>query len=512
MREFLLAIDLGTSSSKVLAVDFDGKIASKVEAGYPIHRPQSGYAEQDPADWWNGVTSAVRKVVSNLSPEQHHIVAVGLSGQMHGTVLLDESGRLLAPAVIWPDQRSQSQVKEITTLFGLQGLINIAGSSIFTGFQASTVRWFQQEEPEIWSKVKSILTPKDWLRWRLTGEKFSEPSDGSGTLLLNVHRREWSQEILEKLNIDAALLPPIRGSREICGYLQEAPAEELNIPAGTPVIAGAADTACSILGAGISDEKALLITISSGGQLIVPISQVILDTSGRVHTFCSALEREDGRQAWYLMAAILSAGLSLRWLRDKLLRLEGSQAYQKMTEWGAESPAGARGLIFLPYLSGERTPHMDPQARGIFLGLTSGHGRSELIRAVMEGVAFACYHAFSSLFDLGIRPNSIILAGGGARSGLWQQIFADLFGLPVTPLMVEDQSALGAAMLAASGVGLIDLNEAVNRWRQYGPPVKPDNSKKEIYRPLFSIYKRAYNVHRDDFRILSAMSNGEISE
>lgn len=506
MPAYLLAIDLGTSSTKVIIVDLQGNIVGRSESEYPIQRPHNGYAEQDPEDWWSGVTSAVRSAGSNLPGGLNKIVVIGLSGQMHGTVLLDDGGRLVTPAVIWPDQRSQQQVGELTELFGLTELVKITGSPPFTGFQALTVRWFQQERSEVWSRVKWVLTPKDWLRWRMTGEICSEPSDASGTLLLDVSRRTWSREISEKLDIDPELLPPIRGSKEITGFLSEDAASELDMPTGTPVMAGAADTACSMLGAGLGDAKELMITISSGGQIVAPLQQVTWDLPGRVHTFCSALEPDEGRPGWYLNAAILSAGLSFRWLRDNLLGLEGTQGYEEMEEWAAASPAGARGLIFLPYLSGERTPHMDPQARGIFLGLTVRHGRSEIIRSVMEGVAFACYDAYSCLLDMGIRPASITLAGGGARSPLWQQIFADVFGLPVRQLLVEEQSALGAAMLAGAGIGLIDIDDALKNWPKYGPRVGFNPEAKEIYRNIYPIYQRLYTKNREIFRLLGEFS------
>ncbi len=507
MPPYLLAIDLGTSSTKVILVDLNGNIAGRSESEYPIQRPHIGYAEQDPDDWWKGVTSAVRRAVSKLPSGPINIAVIGLCGQMHGTVLLDASGRLVAPAVIWPDQRSLRQVEEITKLFGLADLVKITGSAPFAGFQAPTVRWFQQERPEIWSRVKRVLAPKDWLRWRLTGEISSEPSDGSGTLFLNVTSRKWSEEIISGLNIDPEVLPPIRGSKEVAGFLSEDSAGDLEIPAGRPVITGAADTACSILGAGIGDDKELLITISSGGQIAVPLNQVTLDLRGRVHTFCNALDPDEGRPGWYLNAAVLSAGLSFRWLRDNLLGLEGPQAFEKMTGWAAASPAGARGLIFLPYLSGERTPHIDPEARAIFLGLTIRHGRSEIIRSVMEGVALACYDAYSCLLDMGFNSASITLAGGGAKSLLWQQIFADVFSLPVRPLLVEEQSALGAAMLAGAGIGLIDIDDALGHWPKYGPQVEPNTATTEIYRMLFPIFRRTYAKNLGVVHALAELSD-----
>jgi xylulokinase len=504
----LLGIDLGTSSVKVLLATGTGQTVGRGSAEYPIQRPGPGWAEQDPDDWWRATVTAVRQALSGAGGPPVPVAAIGLSGQMHGTVLLDEMGGLLSPAVIWPDRRSEPQVREITALIGAARLIELTGSPVATGFQAATVRWMQQERPDLWRRVHTVLLPKDYLRYRLTGDVHTDPSDGSGTLLFDVRRRDWSPDVLAALGVDVAQLPPVQPSVAVAGQLGRQAAAALGLPAGTPVVTGAADTACSALGAGIVDARTLLLTISTGGQIVLPAPGVQVDRAGRIHTFCGALPPGPDQAGWYQMAAILSAGMALRWLRDQVFSVPGEAAYARMIAWAEAAPAGAGGLLFLPYLAGERTPHMDPQARGLFLGLTAGHGRAELVRAVLEGVALACYDAYLVLAELGARPERIIMAGGGARSQLWRQIVADVFGLPVQQLEVGEQSALGAALLAGGGVGLLDPGSTAPQWAAYGPPVEPDPRCHATYQALLALFRSVYQKHREDFRQLQDLRHG----
>lgn len=503
----LVGIDLGTSSVKALLMDEAGRILGRGSAEYPIHHPQPDRAEQDPDEWWQATVAAVRQAVADAD-KPISVTAIGLSGQMHGTVLLDDRDQLLAPAVIWPDQRSRSQVQEITELIGVERLIELTGSPVATGFQAATVRWVQQAQPALWQQVHKILLPKDYLRWRLTDQYATDPSDGSGALLLDVHHRDWSLELLEALEIDPEKLPPVQPSEVIAGELTSHAAEALGLPSGTPVVTGAADTAASALGAGIVSADTLLLTISTGGQLVLPTPEVRVDAAGRIHTFCGALAPAPDQAGWYQMGAILSAGMALRWLRDQVLGLQGEDAYERMTAWATEVPAGARGLLFLPYLAGERTPHMDPQARGVFLGLTLQHGQPELVRAVLEGVTLACYDAYSVLAALGAAPQRIILAGGGARSRLWQQIVADVFGRPVQPLKVTEQSAVGAVLLAGAGIGLFEASTTARAWAGYGDPVESDDQHHIHYQTLLPLFRETYHKHREDFR-MRLQTNGD---
>ncbi len=502
---YLLGIDLGTSSVKALLVDSEGHTVGSGSAEYPILRPQPDHAEQDPEAWWQATIVAVRQALAHLPGAT--VAAIGLSGQMHGTVLLDKDGQLITPAVIWPDRRSYAQVQEITATIGAQRLIEITGSPIATGFQAATLRWMQQERPHLWQQVRHILLPKDYLRWRMVGTPFyTDPSDAAGTLLLDAHKRDWSPVLLEALGLQAEWLPQVQPSSAIHGALTDPAAEQLGLPSGIPVVIGAADTASSALASGAFDPRTLLLTISTGGQLVLPSNAVRVDRHGRIHTFCSALEPAAGQAGWYQMAATLNAGVALRWLRDQVFEMQGSDAYTQMSTWAQDVPLGARGLLFLPYLSGERSPHMDPIARGMFLGLSAHHSRAEMVRAVMEGVAFSCYDAYQVLVEMGAQPGRIIMAGGGARSSLWQHIVADVFNLPVHRLAIAEQSALGAAILAGAGIGWHSPTVAASQWAACDALVEPDRQNHAAYLELIQIFRSAYRKHRDDFQILSRYS------
>ena len=501
----LLAIDLGTSAVKALLVSGDGQVLGSGQAGYPIHHPAPGMAEQDPEEWWQAAIQAVRQALPGL-PRGEEIAAIGLCGQMHGAVLLDEQEQLLAPAVIWPDQRTRPQGEEAGAQIGVDRLIELTGSPAATGFQALTLRWFQQERTDLWRRVRKALLPKDYLRLRLTGRSATDPSDACGTLLLDVRTRDWSQEILNALGIDLAQLPPVQASQSIAGELLPDAAALLGLLAGIPVATGAGDTPAALLGAGVVDPEVLLLNISTGGQTALPIKEVAVDRAGRVHTFCTALEPGEGQAGWYLLGGTLSAGLSLRWLRDQVFGLRGEQAYEGMSALAAQVPPGARGLLFLPYLVGERTPHMDPQARGMFLGLTLQHGQAELVRAVMEGAVLACYEAYRVLLETGAAPGKLVLAGGGARSPAWRQIVADVFGLPVHRLAVADQSAAGAALLAGAGIGLFEPGLTALKWARYDSPIDPDPQNHSRYQEILPIFQRAYRVHREDFPKLGDFS------
>lgn len=485
-----LGVDLGTSSVKAVVVDADGRAQGSGAAGYGIARPAPGHAEQDVEDWWRAAIAAVRQALGAVAGGDA-VQAIGLGGQMHGTVLLDEARGVLAPAVIWSDQRSRAEAREIDRI--LSGALRAtAGGRAAPGFQAASLRWLQRHAPELWSRVRTVLLPKDWLRLRMTGELGTDPSDAAGTMLLDVPRREWSAPLLGALGVDRELLPEIRPATSRAGTLTAAAAAALGLRAGTPVIVGAADTACSALAAGVTAERQLLVTISSGGQVVQPAAQPRSAGHGRVHTFCSALEPGPGRAAWYRLGAILSAGSALSWLRDNVLGLAGPDAASWMDAAAAQSPPGARGLLFLPYLEGERTPHMDPAARAAFVGLTARHGRPELVRAVLEGVGLALADACAALAAEGPDVASIVVGGGGSRSALWRQILADILGLPLRPLLVAEQSACGAALLAAAGSGAGEAAELARRWVQLGSTVAPDPRRHALYCERLAAYRALY--------------------
>lgn len=498
----LLAIDLGTSSVKVIAATPSGQVIGRGTGEYPIRHPQPHQAEQDPTDWWTAIIHATRAALP--AERAARVAAIALSGQMHGTVLLDRQGTLLAPAIIWPDQRSQAEVQTITHQVGAKALIDLTGSPVATGFQAATLAWLRVHRPDLWGRIGHILPPKDYIRRRLTDNYATDPSDAAGTLLLDARRRAWASSLLELLEINPAWLPSIQPSASLAGELTRAAADALGLRPGIPVMVGAADTPCSALGAGVLTSDTLLITLSTGGQLLLPVEQVAVDPRGRIHTFCSALEPGPNRAGWYQMGALLAAGLALRWLRDQVFGLDAPDAYARMTTWAADAPPGAQGLLFLPYLVGDRTPHMDPQTRGAFLGLTLQHGRAALVRAVLEGVSMAAYDAFCVPAELGASPGRIVLAGGGASSPLWRQMIADIFGAPVQPLAAGEQSALGAALLAGSGLGLFDLAAQAQTWAAYAPTVDPDPAAHAFYQSRLPLFRAAYANNRELFRAFTA--------
>lgn len=507
MATGFLGLDLGTSAVKALLVDEEGRVLGRGAAEHPTSHPHPGCAEQDPADWWAAAVAAVRAAVGEAGAGGE-VAAIGLSGQMHGTVLLGEEGRPVAPAIIWADQRSARQVAEITARVGAERLIELTGSPVAAGFQAASVLWVRQERPDLWGRVRTVLLPKDELRRRLTGVLATDPSDASSTLLLDVHARDWSDEVLAAVGLTRDRLPPVVESSAVTGHLLPGPAEELGLPAGIPVAAGGGDAPLGALAAGVVDPDTMLLTISTGAQVMVPAREVAVDRRGRIHTFCAAIAPGPDRAGWYQMGATMAAGLAMRWLRDQVFALDRPGAYDRMTAWAAETPPGAGGLLFLPYLAGERTPHMDPTARGLFLGLTAEHGRGHLTRAVMEGVTLALFDAYDVVAGLGATPTRIVLAGGGSQSPLWRQVVADVFGLAVRPLATVEQSALGAALLAAAALGRLDPAVAARAWATYGDPVAPDAAAHARYRDLLPLFRAAYVKHRDDFAALGRIAGG----
>jgi xylulokinase len=503
MSGALLGLDLGTSAVKALICDDRGHVLGRGAAEHPISQPFPGAAEQDPDDWWNAAVTAVKQALSEYGGND--IAAIGLTGQMHGTVLLDKENALVMPAIIWADTRSSSEVREISSAIGKQRLIQIAGSPLATGFQAATVKWVQANSPENWHHVEKVLLPKDYLRLLLSGVFATDPSDASGTLLLDVNTRQWSNEILDAVGIERSQLPEILPADAIAGKLTPHAAGQFGLPTGIPIVAGGGDAPCGAVGAGVIDPTSMLLTISTGAQALVPSLSPSVDTSGRMHTFCAALAATDDQAAWFHMGATMVAGLAMRWLRDDVFVLPAHSGYDEMTAWAAMTPPGAGGLIFLPYLIGERTPHMNPNARGMFLGLTARHGREHLVRAVMEGVTFALFDAYEVLKQAGATPKNVLLAGGGAKSNLWQQILADVFDMAVSPLQATEQSARGAAMLAGAGLGWFDAATAAKDWASYGNPVKPNRGSRDIYRGILPVFRDAYVKHIEDFEFLTRL-------
>ncbi len=496
---YLLGIDIGTSGAKAVLVDVDGRIVGLGSHDYPIAQPRPGWAEQDPEDWWRAACASVCAALRQAGVGGQEVAAIGLSGQMHGTVLLDAHGRPVRPAIIWPDRRSQAEVERACNALGLERLGRLAANRLAVGFMAASLMWLARHEAGVLASTDKAVLPKDYVRLRLTGRVASDVSDASATLLFDVAGRRWSRELLDAWQIPDRLLPPVLESAALAGALLPEAAQMLGLRAGTPVVAGAADQACQLVGSGLLDPGLASCTVGTGGQFVTPLAAPTYDPQLRLSTFCHAWP---GR--WYSMGAALSAGLSLRWFRERFCPPEVT--FEQLAQEAAGALPGAEGLLFLPYLVGERTPHFDPLARGAFIGLTLRHGRAHVVRAIMEGVAFSMRDALEIMRGLGLTPHRVIAAGGGGSSPIWRQILADVFGLPVATAQGEERTAVGAALLAGVGAGVYaDATEACARAVCYGPPIEPSPAAAR-YAELYPIYRRLYPRLKDEFALLTGMA------
>ncbi|HLH67787.1 MAG TPA: xylulokinase [Candidatus Dormibacteraeota bacterium] len=482
----LAGLDVGTGGVRVVVIDESGRVRATTESTYPLHQPRPGWAEQDPEDWWRGTEVALARAVEMIGGDE--IVGLGLAGQMHGAVFLDAAHRVIRRAILWNDQRTSAQCRRMTELVGERRLLEVTGNPALTGFQAPKILWLRDEEPRCFRRVARVLLPKDYVRLRLTGEFATDASDASGTLLLDLRRRNWAQPILEALEIPGDWLPPVREAPEPAGALRAAPASSLGLRPGIPVAAGGGDNAAAAVGTAVVAPGRVSCSIGTSGVLFAPTSALALDPSGRVHALCHAVPG-----AYHLMGVTLSAGGSLRWWRDLLRGAGGAGDYDQLVAAAAAVPVGAEGLLFLPYLNGERTPHLDPLARGQFFGLTSRHTFAHLTRAVMEGVLLGLRDVLQAMRSLGLAPTEVRATGGGARNPLWLRLAADVLGLPVSRPLVEEGAAYGAALLAGVAAGVYrDLTEACARVALRPEVVEPDPARVAAYEQLHQLYRELY--------------------
>jgi xylulokinase len=490
---YLLGIDLGTSSLKAVVIREDGQLLGVGTQEYPILTPQPAWAEQEPEAWWRAAVLSVREALKRAAQaagEPITIGGIGLSGQMHGFALVGADHQPVGPAIIWPDQRSVEEVGEITTLIGSERLARIAGTAPATGFLGPTLRWLCKHDPARLDRAQACLMPKDYVRLRLTGNIATDASDASATAIFDIGQRRWSDEIIKALELPARLLPPVLESNEVAGQLTPSAAEALGLRPGIPVVTGCADQAAQAVGNGLIDPGTGSVTIGTGGQLFAPLTAPAADPQLRLHTFCHA---PAGR--WYALGAILSAGLSLRWLRDTLGLRETPDAYGQLSALAAQVPPGADGLLFLPYLVGERAPLMDPRARGCFVGLTLRHERGHLARAIMEGVALAMRQVLNIMLEL--NPVETLLASGNGLvlSPVWRQIVTDVFASPLRLAKAGERAGVGAALIAGIGAGLFrdyaDLRPIT------GQAAATDLSEPDAERAAFYLeqYKRFVQVY-----------------
>jgi len=450
----LLGLDVGTSGCKAVLITPDGSVVAETTSEYPMAVPRPGWAEQDPEGWWQATIDSIKQVLVQVGGDS--IAGIGLTGQMHGLVLLGEAGKVLRPCIMWNDQRTAAQCAEIEQKVGRAKLIELAGKPALTGFTAGKILWVREQEPEVYRLARHVLLPKDYVRNRLTGELAMDVADGSGTLLMDVRRRVWSDELLRLLDIPHEWLPPLHECHEVVAQVSSEAASATGIRPGTPVVAGAGDQAAQSIGTGMAREGVVSVTIGTSGVVFAATNQYRFDPTGELHAYCHAVP-----DTWHLMGVTLSAGGSLRWFRDALFQAEkaeaartGRDAYDIITELAATVPAGSDGLLFLPYLTGERTPHADPDARGVFFGLSLRHTKAHMARAVLEGVAFSLRECLDLLCNLGQSCARVRVSGGGSRSAFWRQMMADVFGTEIVEVNVTQGAAYGAALLAGVGAGV----------------------------------------------------------
>jgi xylulokinase len=500
----LLGIDVGTSGTKTLLIDRRGRVLASASVGYPCYAPRPAWSEQDPADWWRAVASTVRQVLRQAGVRGTDISGVGLSGQMHGSVFLDKSCHVLRRAILWNDQRTSAECQEITRLSGgRERLIGLVANPALTGFTAPKILWVRRHEPRIYDRTAHILLPKDYVRWRLTGEFATEMSDASGTLLLDVVRRRWSDKLLSLLQIDRSLLPDVYESPEVSGRVSKAAAEATGLVAGTPVVGGGGDQAAGAVGSGIVRPGAISATLGTSGVVFAHAARVQTDPDGRVHTFCHAVPG-----AWHVMGVVLAAGGSLQWFRNTLCQDLAAEArrrkvdvYDLVTALAAEAPPGCDGLYFLPYLTGERTPHADPHARAAWVGLSNMHTRAHMARAVIEGATYAMRDCLEIIRGMGVPVRQIRVSGGGARSAFWRQVQADVYGTAVCRLAHEEGPAYGVALLAGVGTGTWStVPEACDATIRLRGRTQSNARRIRLYNAHYPEYGQLYRSLRDDFQ------------
>lgn len=503
--KYYLGIDIGTSGTKTALFDTSLQLVCSHTDEYPLYQPGNGYAEQEPDDWWKATVSGIRAVLQKSGVPARDICGIGLSGQMHGLVMLDQNDNVIRRAIIWCDQRTSKECEQITGIVGQDRLIQITMSPAVTGFTASKIMWVKNHEPNNFLRCRSILLPKDYVRFKLTGTKATDLSDASGMQLLDISKRCWSKEILAQLDIDRDLLPALYESPEICAYLSEEAAKLTGLITGTPVVAGAGDNAAAAIGCGVVKPGKAFATIGTSGVVFAHTQKPIQDSKGRIHTFCSAVPGE-----WHVMGVTQAAGLSLKWFRDNFCNEEkerakalGCDTYQLLDSKAAEVPIGSNRLLFLPYLMGERTPHLDPLCRGAFIGLSASHTKYDLLRAVMEGVTFSLKDCLVIFEELGIEVDTMLACGGGGSSPLWRQMLADVLCCSVKAATSSSGGAKGAAILAAVGTGeYSSVDKACDSAVGISRTHEPILANSQQYQKYYALYRGLYPALKTSYEQL----------
>ena len=506
--KYVIGIDLGTSGTKTVLFDSDGKVMASDTVEYPMYQPQNGWAEQEPRDWWNAAVQTIKTVVSVSGVSKEDIAGIGISGQMHGLVMLDKDNQVIRKSIIWCDQRTAAECEDIEQAVGRERLIEITANPALTGFTASKILWVRKYEPANYAKCAHILLPKDYVRFMMTGEYATDVSDASGMQLLDIRNRCWSDEVLEKLEIDKALLGTVHESPEIAGYITAEVAALTGLKEGTPVVAGAGDNAAAAVGTGTVNDGEAFTTIGTSGVVYAHTKEMCVDTAGRVHTFCCAVPGQ-----WHVMGVTQGAGLSMKWFKEEFCRdimeeakKSGISPYDMMSSMAEKSGISARRLIFLPYLMGERTPHLDPNARGAFIGLSAIHNRQDMIRAIMEGVTYSLKDCLGVLAEMGVEPQKMLACGGGAKSKVWREMLADIYNIPVSILTSGEGPALGAAILAMVGAGIYpDVKTACDKLVTVKETQHNNVENNQIYNEVYDIYKNLYRHLKEDYAALAGV-------
>jgi len=493
---YWLGIDIGTGGSRAILADDKGRVKAGFTAPHEDMRMERPlWAEQRPENWWDAAQNAIRAVLKEAKVKPGDIGAVGLSGQMHGLVILDEKDVVIRPAIIWCDQRSQSQVDAINQKVGRDNVLAFTANPVLTGFTLPKLLWVRDCEPKNFARVRKLLLPKDYIRFKLTGDYATDVSDASGTALFDVVTRRWSEDMADRLNVDRGILPQVFESSEITGQITAEAAQVTGLKAGTPVVGGGGDQAASAVGNGIVEPGIASCTLGTSGVVFAHMEKPNYDPQGRVHTFCHAVKGK-----WHVMGVTQGAGLSLQWFRNQLA--PGTE-YDALMAEAASSPAGAHGLFWLPYLMGERTPHLDAAAGGGWIGLTARHTRADLIRALIEGVSFSLKDCLDTIEGMGLQVDSIRSSGGGARSPIWRQILADAFGKKVATLETQEGSAYGAAILAAVGAGAYaSVPEACGAVIREVDSIAPRPHESQLYRRSHEVYRSLYPTLRPIYSLI----------
>ena len=506
--KYVLGIDLGTSGTKTVLFDQNGKGLASATVEYPMAQPQNGWAEQDPADWANAAVSTIRTVLEKSGVDKEDVMSLGISGQMHGLVMLDENNQVIRPSIIWCDQRTAKECEEITEKVGYENMIRITANPALTGFTLSKLIWVRNHEPENYARCRHVLLPKDYVRFVLTGDFATEVSDASGMQMLDVPNRCWSDELLGILDIDRSLLAKVYESCEVTGHISAEAANLTGLSEKTLVVGGAGDNAAAAVGTGVVEDGKAFTTIGTSGVVFAHTDKLAIDPKGRVHTFCCAVPG-----AWHVMGVTQAAGLSLKWFRDNFCGAEmnaaaqmGVDSYDLINREVARSPIGANRLLYAPYLMGERTPHLDSECRGMFFGLSAMHQRRDLLRAVMEGVSYSLNDCLGVLAEMGVAPETMLACGGGGKSPLWRQMLADVMNCPVATTVNTEGPALGVAILASVGAGLYpSVQEACRQMIRVNPAQEPIPENVPKYAKTYALFKQLYAANKPLFQQLGGL-------